>query len=529
MAVRARLPRPRLLVAAIAALALLGGSIGLVLIIWSDYNATLTDWRADLGLMARLVEAEVRRLHVTANANLMRIGDRMAERPLSSLRHSEDDRRWLKDLLAEIPNGFAICIRDSNAEVILTTDGHGVLSTSPDARDDMLRAMAHPDQTITGSITSAQTASNHFIVFSRALVDRSGRVQGVAVIMADTNGFNAFHRQIQAPDQGSVFTVARRDGALIARYPLPDNPHFHFDTGKHPYTEFAKGTEGTYRANSIIDGMERLIAFRQLPDLELVVTAGMTMDMVFRDWTARTQRNATLFAGGTLLLLALTLVTSESLRHEARLLRSVESKAEELANALSEKDVLFQEVHHRVKNNLQVISSLLTMQSLHVGDDTARATLKDALDRIQSMGLVHQTLYERNLASNVDLGVYFGRLAEALVGSYGQGQGSVSVQVEVEGSLDLDRAVPLGMLANEALSNALKHAFPDGRSGSVSISLTRDDSLWHFTIRDDGVGMPSKPSKGIGLSLIKALTRQLNGRSAVTRDGGTVVIVTFPV
>jgi two-component sensor histidine kinase len=411
----------------------------------------------------------------------------------------------------------------------VTTGGHGILAASADSRDDMIRALQHPDRTVIGAIVSPRMNPSHFIAFSRALVDRAGRVQGVAVIMVDTNGFNAFHHQLQAPDQGSIFTVARQDGALIARFPMPDESHFHFDTTKHPFTEFAKGSEGTYRASSVVDGMERLIAFRHLRDLDLVATAGMTMDMVFHDWTARTQRNATLFAGGTLLLLILTLVTSESLRHEARLLHSVESKADELANALSEKDVLFQEVHHRVKNNLQVISSLLTMQSLHVGDDRARATLKDALDRIQSMGLVHQTLYERNLASNVDLGVYFGRLAEALVGSYGQGQGSVSVQVEVEGSLDLDRAVPLGMLANEALSNSLKHAFPDGRSGSVSISLTRDDSMWHFTIRDDGVGMPSKPSKGIGLSLIKALTRQLNGRSAVTRDGGTVVIVTFPV
>lgn len=525
----ARLPRPRLLVATIAILALLGGSIGLVLITWSDYNATLADWKADLSLSARLVEAEIRRLHVTADANLLRIGDRMVDRPLASLRHSDSDLRWLKDVLAGIPNGFAICIRDSDADMIVTTGGHGILAASPEAHEDMAQALRTPNETITGAIVAPHTKPGHFITFSRALVGRSGRVQGVAVIMVDTNGFNAFHNQIQTPDQGSIFTVARRDGTLIARFPMPNDSQFRFDNTKHPFTEFSKGTEGSYRASSVVDGLERMISFRHLPDLGLIATAGMTMDMVFHDWTARTQRNATLFAGGTLLLLILTLVTSESLRHEARLLHSMESKAEELAKALAEKDVLFQEVHHRVKNNLQVISSLLTMQSLHVGDDTARATLKDALDRIQSMGLVHQTLYERNLASNVDLGVYFGRLAEALVGSYGQGQGSVSVQVEVEGSLDLDRAVPLGMLANEALSNALKHAFPDGRSGSVSISLTRDESLWHFTIRDDGVGLPSKPSKGIGLSLIKALTRQLNGRSTVTRDGGTAVIVTFPV
>ena len=91
------------------------------------------------------------------------------------------------------------------------------------------------------------------------------------------------------------------------------------------------------------------------------------------------------------------------------------------------------EVHHRVKNNLQVISSLLTMQSLHVTDEKVKETLKDALDRIHSMGLVHQTLYERNLASNVDLATYFGKLAEALANSYSSGKGGVTVEVEVEG------------------------------------------------------------------------------------------------
>ena len=144
-AVVARLPRPQLLVAAIAVLARLGGSVGLVLITWSDYNATLMDWKADLGLSARLVEAEIRRLHVTANANLLRIGDRLADRPLGSLRNSEADISWLKEVLSEIPNGYAICIRDSNAEMVVTTGGHGILAASASSRDDMARALQHPD------------------------------------------------------------------------------------------------------------------------------------------------------------------------------------------------------------------------------------------------------------------------------------------------------------------------------------------------------------------------------------------------
>ncbi|MDO8608444.1 MAG: histidine kinase dimerization/phosphoacceptor domain -containing protein [Phaeospirillum sp.] len=525
----ARLPRPRFLITVIVGLTLIGGVIGLVTSIWSDYDATLADWRADLGLSSRLVESHIRGLHAGTHASLLRIEDRLAERPLADLRGSEPDRDWLDMVLAGIPGGFSIGIHDDKSDQILSTDRREPFVHIAIDRESLSRSWTQPGRTVISARIVEQNKPEHFIVFSRALINRSGEVRGVAEILIRPEVFADFYTALQPPDQGSIFLVVRTDGTLIARHPLPDNPLFRFDTSKHPFTEFAKGSEGIYRAVSVVDKVDRLISFRHLPDLDLVVTAGMTMDMVFRDWTIRTQRGTTLFAGGMLLLLALTVMAGESLRHETRLLRSFEQKTTELTSALAEKDVLFQEVHHRVKNNLQVISSLLTMQSLHVADNTARETLKDALDRIHSMGLVHQTLYERNLASNVDLGIYFGRLAEALVSSYGSGKGGVTVHVDVTGTLDLDRAVPLGMLANEALTNALKHAFPDGRGGAITISLTRDESLWHFSIRDDGVGMPSQPGKGIGLSLIRALTRQLNGRSAISRDGGTVVIVTFPV
>ncbi len=524
-----RLPRPRFLIAAIAAVTLIGGSIGITAATWSDHDASLADWTSHLSLSARLVETEIRSRQVEANVNLLRIEDRLAGRPLASFRDSPPDREWLDTVLAAIPGGFAVCIHDDKADLILTTDRQDTFAHNAAGREYMTLALAQPGKTVVSAMITTRANPQHFVIFSRALVDRTGQVRGVAEILVTGEAVTDVFRPLQAPDQGSIFTILRMDGNLVARQPMPIGPLLRLDATKPPFTEFTKSHEGAYRAVSVVDGVERLISFRQVPDLDLVVTAGMTMDMVFHDWATRTQRTATRFVAGILLLLALAVVAGESLRHESRLLRSVEQKADELATALTEKDVLFQEVHHRVKNNLQVISSLLTMQSLHVKDDTARATLKDALDRIHSMGLVHQTLYERNLASNVDLGVYFGRLAEALLGSYGTGKGSVTVHVDVAGTLDLDRAVPLGMLANEALSNALKHAFPDGRSGTISISLTRDESQWHFTVRDDGIGMSSQPSKGIGLSLIRALTRQLSGRSAISKDGGTVVIVTFPV
>lgn len=521
-------PRPKILLSLITAVILVGSIGGFVATVWSDRDATLADWIADLRQTSLLMETRVRGLHANAHANLLRIEDRVASRPLASLRDSETERRWLDGLLPQVPGSFAIHIHDERGTLVLSTDQVEAFSRESPGEGPIIPALSRPGATVITAAMEGRDGSRHVITLGRTLIDSSGVVRGVAELKIGGEHFTDFLRGLQHADQGSIFLIVRQDGAMVARDPLPDGRLLQFDTTRHPFAEFARSPEGTYRAVSVVDGVERLVSYRRLPDLDLVVTSGMTLDMVFRDWTVRTQRAAALHATGILLLLVLAVMTNESLRHEARLLRSVEAKANELSSALEEKDVLFQEVHHRVKNNLQVISSLLTMQSLHVGDDAARQTLKDALDRIHSMGLVHQTLYERNMAANVDLGIYFGRLAEALVSSYGSGKGGVTVSVDVTGTLELDRAVPLGMLANEALTNALKHAFPDGRGGNITISLTGDDEAWHFAVRDNGIGMPAQPGKGIGLSLVRALTRQLNGRFAISRDGGTAVIVTFP-
>ncbi|ARJ66935.1 histidine kinase [Magnetospirillum sp. ME-1] len=522
-----RLPRPRLLLGLITAIAVLGGLAGLGTLTWFDREVALADWTANLSLSARLVESQTRAAHGAAHANLGMVGDHVANRPLASLRNSRHEQQWLSSVLSNLPYGIGIAIHDERGDPVLAHDSLGLFAANAAHRDHFTVAMAQPGRTVMSAVVPGRGDQGRVIIFSRAIPDPAGRAMGVAQIAIRTDYFIDFYRDLQ-PEPGSIFLVSRLDGGLVARYPMPDATFTRFDTSKAPFTHFAKGPSGVYRSTSVVDGIERLVAYRNLPDLDMVVTSGIPIEVALREWSVRTRRNVLLFATAMGLLLVLAAITGESLRHEARLLATGERRTRELTTALAEKDVLFQEVHHRVKNNLQVISSLLTMQSLHVTDEKVKATLKDALDRIHSMGLVHQTLYERNLASNVDLGTYFGKLAEALAGSYSASPGGVTVEVEVEGTLDLERAVPLGMLANEVLSNAMKHAFSDGRRGTIWITLVREAGEWHFTVRDNGVGMPDKPGRGIGIGLIRALARQLGGRSHIFVDEGTVVSVTFP-
>jgi two-component sensor histidine kinase len=522
-----RLPQPKLLLALITAITVLGGLAGLGTLTWYDHRATLDDWSANLRLSARLVESHARAAHTAARANLGMINDHVAALPLSGLKTMRHEREWLDSILGNLAYGIGIAIHDERGDPVLVSDQLGLFAANAAHRDYFVLPMAQPGSTIMSAVVPGRGDQGRVIIFSRAILGEAGKVRGVAEIAIKTDYFIDFYRDLQ-PEPGSIFLVSRLDGGLVARYPMPDATFTRFDTTKQPFTQFTQAPAGVYRSTSVVDGIERLVAYRNLPDLGMVVTSGIPIDAVFGKWRERTRRNALLFVTSMALLLVLAAITGESLRHEARLLATGERRTRELTNALTEKDVLFQEVHHRVKNNLQVISSLLTMQSLHVTDEKVKETLKDALDRIHSMGLVHQTLYERNLASNVDLGTYFGKLAEALAGSYCATPGGVTVEVEVEGTLDLERAVPLGMLANEVLSNAMKHAFSDGRRGTIWVTLVREAGEWHFTVRDNGVGMPDKPGRGIGIGLIRALSRQLGGRSHIFVDEGTVVSVTFP-
>jgi PAS domain S-box-containing protein len=209
----------------------------------------------------------------------------------------------------------------------------------------------------------------------------------------------------------------------------------------------------------------------------------------------------------------------------------------QLRQTLRQHEVLLKEVHHRVKNNLQVISSLLRLQARHVTDARALEVLRESQDRVCSMALVHENLYRAGGLGQVDLADYVGNLAAALARSYFGTAGRVTVRTDVAPRLlDLDRAVPCGLILNELLSNALKHAFPDGRAGEVWVSLNESaPGQLLLVVEDDGVGRPDdlgpKPAKSLGLQLVQDLTRQLRGSllcRAPSRGSGTRVEVRIP-
>jgi PAS domain S-box-containing protein len=207
---------------------------------------------------------------------------------------------------------------------------------------------------------------------------------------------------------------------------------------------------------------------------------------------------------------------------------------EALKGALAEKIVLLKEVHHRVKNNMQVISSLLDLQADFLPDETSRTFLRESQNRIRAMALVHELLYQSETFTSISMGEYLGNLAQYLLSSYGVAPGRISLSCEVSDfTLDLERAIPCGLIMNEMLSNALKHAFPDGRNGSIVVRVSSTAGWVTLTVADTGVGLPTgldvTTTGTLGLQLVHLLAKQLAGRFAVEPGTpGTVARVTFP-
>ncbi|MEE8373766.1 MAG: PAS domain S-box protein [Dehalococcoidia bacterium] len=210
----------------------------------------------------------------------------------------------------------------------------------------------------------------------------------------------------------------------------------------------------------------------------------------------------------------------------------------QLRTSLEEKELLLRELHHRVKNNLQIVSSLLYLQSQYVKDKRTLATLEEGQNRVKAMALVHDLLHQSEHISNIDIAQYVQNLTAHLFRSYGVDRNLITLVTSVDvASMDIDTAIPCGLIISELVSNSLRHAFPADRpcrdrKAEVNIGLCRvDDSTVTLSVRDNGVGFPEeldfRNTLSLGMRLVAILTRQLQATVELDRTNGTAVSITF--
>ncbi|HEY9247087.1 MAG TPA: PAS domain S-box protein, partial [Candidatus Methanoperedens sp.] len=223
-----------------------------------------------------------------------------------------------------------------------------------------------------------------------------------------------------------------------------------------------------------------------------------------------------------------TYIKEENLTYAtARDITERKQKEEALRASLEEKTVLLNEVHHRVKNNLQIVSSLLNLQAMRIKNKEAHETLLETGNRIHSMSLLHETIYRSGNMALVDFSSYIENICSHIIRSYESIAQNTKLELHLEETnLDLDRAVPCGLIINELVSNSLKHAFPDRRPGKITVELKAlPDGNIMLTFADDGIGLPESvdisKTETLGLKLVSILTEQIKGSVEIFRDKGT--------
>jgi PAS domain S-box-containing protein len=204
-----------------------------------------------------------------------------------------------------------------------------------------------------------------------------------------------------------------------------------------------------------------------------------------------------------------------------------------ISESLAEKEILLKEIHHRVKNNLQVISSLLSLQSRFVRDPSDLAIFTESQNRVRSMALVHEKLYQSGDFTRIDFSGYIESMVAELRRSYGDAVGHVTFRIDVRDvRLAIEKAIPCGLIITELISNALKYAFPDGRKGEVRIAMHSEGPLTVLVVADDGVGIPAdidyRKATTLGLQLVYSLTGQVGGIIECRTVSGTAFRIEFP-
>jgi two-component sensor histidine kinase len=500
-----------------AADAVIASSLGLIaivfgvfaLLIWQAYGQTISQAEARATRAAEVVAQETR--WVVASGRL--VLDQLAlDLEADPARYPGARKDAVVGGMHALPVEVSVAIYGANGAVVPGGSSPSlpanVLGTS------WFEALAAGgDWIVTPQFADATTGEPAFALVRR--LQRGGAFDGIVALTVDGDLLKSFWNQ-QNLGPGSTASIVREDGWIIARYPTLDTPMDLSTTAV--YRQFATANAGLYHSPaSPADGIARIVAFKHIPDLGLIVFASVGQDTVLGGlWTAV---NTVLLLMGPI---AVALVIGSFLT--ARLLRQGERTRQNLASALAHNEVLFREIHHRVKNNLQSVAALLQLQPI------PREIKREMSQRIAAMSAVHEHIYRSNSFATVQVRDYLHTLIETIRRGHDP---HISVAEEIEDvAVDKDDAAPLGLILNEVVSNAFKHAFPGGRNGTVKVTLRRSgDATGELTIEDDGIGFdPAADSRGIGRRLVTALVEQLRGKSELISTGtGARFTLTFPL
>ncbi|HQZ12408.1 MAG TPA: histidine kinase dimerization/phosphoacceptor domain -containing protein [Devosia sp.] len=475
------------------------------LVIWQSYHDIINRTQARAEAAAHIVSVHAQWLIDGSSQALRRIDRELGPQATSLVGLGPEVRAELAGLPAEVLLG----VYDATGQSI---EGDPPQVPRNVADTEYFAALRNGTEwTVSSLLPSTAGADPQFAIARR--ITRNGAFAGIDVIFVSAKAMETFWASLNN-GPGSTVSLVRTDGWLIARYPVSPAP---LDLSGHVLltTHYKAAENGTYSAQSPADGVIRIVGYRKVDDLPVIAMAAISTEQALSQfWT------------GVSTLLALLLPVLAALILGAiwlsRILKREDARRLQLAQVVEDNKTLMREIHHRVKNNLQAVSSLVQLQPIPAPSKAELAR------RISAMVSVHEHIYRSDQFTRPEVGQYIKTIID-------NASNSSSLPVEIAYRLDKlhvdkDNAMPLGLIVSEVISNAFKHAFPDGRKGRIEVAL-RDigDSKGELSISDNGQGFdPATDTRGMGRRLLEGLAAQLTGTFQYRIDNGTHFTLQFP-
>jgi two-component system, sensor histidine kinase PdtaS len=438
---------------------------------------------------------------------------------------SERELRDIRHMASALPQVEMTTIVNASGDSVFMTSMLPMPKVNLAEREFFQAHRAGADLVIGRTIRTQATGQLSFTV-SKRVAGSGDRFAGVVAAVTPLSYFAGLYDSLNLGPDGTIGLV-RDDGAVVAQHPWRDEYLESSVASSDLFRiQLPKAASGSYRALSPVDGIERFASYRKLEGYPLVVVAAIGIDDAMAHWWTEALGIGGIAAFFLIILWGLTGFAMRAIRREEDARQRCIVAQSGLQQAIDDRDLLFAESHHRIKNNLQSVASLLGMMASRA-EGRARHDLKRAADRLRPMSLVHEMLYRSGEIRRVDIPSYLEELCSKLAEGYDAADRGIALEVEAAPlSLDVKIATPLGLIVTELVSNALKHAFPEGRIGTVRVAMDTQ----RLTVRDDGVGIPSQSARGrgFGFHLADGLAEQIGAQMSVDCNEGCTVVVALP-
>ena len=476
------------------------------LMFWQNYRDTLKNARTKVETSAQVVAANMEWLAGGSILLLQRL-DKVFSVPNQNL--SEATRQEFTEITKSFPAKVSAGLFDEQGKLVFTSNSdEKSFPQLPEA--DFMALKAGQKWFYSSLIIDPITHKQSFMIDYR--LDRDGKFAGVAALDVPADVTSEMWDSLKLGVNSTV-SVFRGDGWLVTRFPPVKAP-----LNLSNYVLFTdllpKAGVGAYETVSPADGVTRLVGYRTIKNTPYVALAAVSLKEELKSFYGFELRILAILAPLLLGLIAMLWYLSKVLSRETAQ-RALLEKSDE------QNKLLLREIHHRVKNNLQAVSSLVRLQPIP-------SELKiDMANRIASMTAIHEQAYKSDQYADVELEPYIVSLAKNIADSY---PGDVKIETDLQPvTVDRDVALPLGLILNEVVSNALKHAFTEREAGSIKISLKQlDENKGELTIQDDGNGFtPAEEGIGMGAKLIKSFAAQIGDDFSYLNNNGTTFSMRF--